>query len=124
MTGEVERGMAMLRQAGENSGGVRTSWHHFFLFLGSYLSGDMQEATFQARQITADDYPQGLVARAIVESKAGKTDQARRALDRLLEVQPGWRTDARGLLAKSIYDVAAVDRLMRDLAAAGLPGAS
>jgi len=39
-------------------------------------------------------------------------------------VQPGWRTDARGLLAKSIYDVAAVDRLMRDLAAAGLPGAS
>jgi tetratricopeptide (TPR) repeat protein len=124
MTGEVERGMAMLRQAGENSGGVRTSWHHFFLFLGSYLSGDMQEATFQARQITADDYPQALVARAIVESKAGRTDQARRALDRLLEVQPGWRTDARGLLAKSIYDAAAIDRLIRDLAAAGQPGAS
>jgi TolB-like protein len=124
LTGEIERGMAMMRQAGENSGGVRTPWHHFFLFLGSYLGGDMQEATFQAKQITADDYPQGLVAKAIVESKAGHPEQARRVLDRLLELQPAWRTDARRLLAKSIFDAAAVDRLMRDLAAAGLPGAS
>ena len=124
LTGEIERGMAMLRRAGENSGGVRTSWHHFFLFLGSYLGGDMQEATFQAKQITADDYPQGLVAKAIVESKAGHAEQARRAIDRLIELQPAWRTDARRLLAKSIFDAAAVDRLMRDLAAAGLAGAS
>jgi tetratricopeptide (TPR) repeat protein len=124
MTGEIERGMAMLRGAGENSGGVRTSWHHFFLFLGSYLGGDMQEATFQAKQITADDYPLGLVAKAIVERKAGHVEPARHALDRLLEMQPAWRTDARRLLAISIYDRAAVDRLMRDLAAAGLPGAS
>jgi tetratricopeptide (TPR) repeat protein len=124
MTGEIERGMAMLRRAGENSGGVRPSWHHFFLFLGSYLGGDMQEATFQARQITADDYALGLVAKAIVERKAGRVEQARRAIDRLLEVQPAWRTDARRLLAKSIYDSAAIDRLMRDLATAGLGGAS
>jgi hypothetical protein len=55
---------------------------------------------------------------------ANAADQARRALDRLIEVQPAWRTDARALLAKSIYDAAAVDRLMRDLAAAALPGAS
>jgi hypothetical protein len=38
--------------------------------------------------------------------------------------RPAWRTDARGLLAKSIYDAAAVDGLMRDLASAGLLGAS
>jgi tetratricopeptide (TPR) repeat protein len=123
MTGEVERGLQMVRRAGGN-GSVLPSWHHYYLFLGNYLAGNLKEAAFHAEQITADDYPLGLVARAITAKRAGKADQARRALDRLLEVQPAWRTDARRLLAKSIYDAAAVDRLMRDLAAAGLPGTS
>jgi tetratricopeptide (TPR) repeat protein len=123
MTGEVERGLQMVRRAGGN-GSVLPSWHHYYLFLGNYLDGNLKEAAFHAEQITADDYPLGLVARAIAAKRAGKADQARRALDRLVEVQPAWRTDARRLLAKSIYDAGAVDRLMRDLAAAGLPGAS
>jgi tetratricopeptide (TPR) repeat protein len=123
MTGEVERGLPMVRRAGGN-GSVLPSWHHYYLFLGNYLAGNLKEAAFHAEQITADDYPLGLVARAIAAKRAGKADQARRTLDRLLEVQPAWRTDARRLLAKSVYDAAAVDRLMRDLAAAGLPGAS
>src|SRR4029077_11066494 len=64
MTGKVERGMAMLQHAGE-AGGVRPSWHHFYLFLGNYLEGDLKEAASQADQITTDDYPLGLAARAI-----------------------------------------------------------
>ena len=123
MTGEVERGMAMLQRAGE-AGGVRPSWHHFYLFLGSYLAGDLKEAASQADQITTDDYPLGLVARAITAAEAGKTDAARRALERLTELQPAWRTDARRLLEKSIYRPAIVDRLLHGLAAAGLAGAS
>ena len=124
MTGEVEHGMTILRRAGE-SGGVSPAWHHFYLFLGNYLAGDMKEAAFQAGQITADDYPLGLVARAVAANRAGNPDQARRAVERLIEVQPAWRNDARRLLEKSIYKPAIVDRLLHDLAAAGLPvGAS
>jgi hypothetical protein len=123
MTGEVERGMAMLRRAGE-AGGVRPSWHHFYLFLGSYLEGDLKEATSHADQITTDDYQLGLVARAITATDGGKADTARHALERLVELQPAWRTDARRLLDKSIYRPAIVDRLLHGLAAAGLAGAS
>lgn len=123
MTGKVERGMAMLQRAGE-AGGVRPSWHHFYLFLGSYLEGDLKEAAFQADQITTDDYPLGLVARAITAAEAGKTDAARRALERLIELQPTWRTDARRLLEKSIYRPEIVNRLLHGLADAGLAGAS
>jgi tetratricopeptide (TPR) repeat protein len=123
MTGEVERGLQMLRRAGGN-GVVLPNWHHYYQFLGDYLSGNLKEAAFQAEQITADDYPLGLVARAIAASRTGDAVQARRALDRLIEVQPAWRTDARALLEKSIYDPRSVDRLMRDLTAAGLAGAS
>jgi ribosomal protein L17 len=112
-----------LRRAG-GTGVVLPNWHHYYQFLGNYLAGNLKEATFQAEQITAKDYPLGLVARAITASRSGNADQARRALDRLIEVRPAWRTDARRLLEKSIYDPASVDRLMHDLAAAGLAGAS
>jgi hypothetical protein len=123
MTGDVERGMAMLGRTAD-SGGIRPSWHHFYLFLGNYLTGDMKEATFQAEQITADDYPLGLVAKAIAARSAGNKDLARRTVEHLLGVQPAWRDDARRLLEKSIYEPTIVDRLLRDLAACGLRGGS
>ena len=123
MTGNVERGMAMLGRTAD-SGGIRPSWHHFYLFLGNYLTGDMKEAAFQAEQITADDYPLGLVAKAIAARAAGNKELARRTVQRLLGVQPAWRDDARRLLEKSIYEPATVDRLLRDLSACGLPGSS
>jgi hypothetical protein len=84
----------------------------------------MKEAAFQAEQITADDYPLGLVAKAIAASAGGNEDRARRAVQRLLELQPAWRDDARRLLEKSIYKPEIVDRLVGDLAAAGLSGGS
>ena len=44
LSGDVERGMRMLREAGAD-GAVRPSWHHIYLFLGSYMRGDMTEAS-------------------------------------------------------------------------------
>jgi tetratricopeptide (TPR) repeat protein len=123
MRGDVDRGMAMLRRAGEN-GGVRPSWQNFYLFLGSYLGGDMKEAAFHAEQIIADDYPLGLVARAIAANTSGNKDQARRLLARLIDLNPAWRTDPRSELARVNLAPEIVDRLLHDLVAAGLPGAS
>ncbi|HEY2134473.1 MAG TPA: hypothetical protein VGH49_01215 [Xanthobacteraceae bacterium] len=122
MTGEVERGMRMLKRAGD-AGSIRPTLHDFYLFLGNYLQGDMKEAAFHAAQITADNFPYGLVARAIADNRAGNVEQARMAIERLVEVQPSWRNDARGELAKQILKPEIVDSLLRDLAAAGLAGA-
>ena len=118
MTGEVERGMAMLRRASENSE-IR-AWQNFFMFLGSYLGGDMNAARFDAEQITTNSFPFGLVARAITENDAGNADQARKAINSLIELQPQWRDNPRRMLELQIYDPKIVTRLLRDLAAAGL----
>jgi tetratricopeptide (TPR) repeat protein len=123
MRGEVDRGMAMLQRAGQTAS-VRPSWQNFYLFLGCYLDGDMKEAAFHAEQITADDYPLGLVARAIAANATSNKDEARRLMARLTEANPAWRTDARGALARVNLKPEIVDLLVRDLAAAGLPGAS
>jgi tetratricopeptide (TPR) repeat protein len=124
MTGEVERGLEMLRRAAAHSGGVLPAWQHYYLFLGNYLAGDLKQAAFHAGQITTDDYPLGLVARAIAAHRGGHGDEAHRLIDRLVEVQPAWRTDARRLLEKSIYVPQSVDRILHDLADAGLTGVS
>ena len=83
MTGEVARGLDMLRHAAAHSGGVLPAWQHYYFFLGNYLAGDMKQAAVHAGQITTDDYPLGLVARAIVAKRCGHGDEAHRLIDRL-----------------------------------------
>jgi len=119
MTGEVKRGMDMLQQAGE-FGVVRPSWHHFYMFLGSYLSGDLTNTVHHATQITNEDYPLGLVARALAATAAGDGELAHRSIERLKVVSPAWGSDARGQLDKFFPVTELADRLARDLAKAGL----
>lgn len=119
MAGDVEKGMALLQRAGEY-GAIRPTWHYFYLFLGNYLRGDMKEAAKNAGHITSDDYAYGLVARVIASAAANDSNKVRQALDSLRALSPAWGDDLRGELARVIPDAAIVDRLQRDLTAAGL----
>jgi tetratricopeptide (TPR) repeat protein len=120
MAGQIERGMSMLREAGAN-GAVRPSWHHIYMFIGSYMSGDMADAVRHANDIPSDNIALGQVARVLAAHVEGDGDRARKAIERLLALGPGWRSDPHAELARLIIDSAIVDRLARDLAAAGLP---
>jgi hypothetical protein len=120
MIGEVERGMAMLQHAAE-FGIVRPSWHHFYMFLGSYLRGDLTNTMHHANQITNEDYALGLVARILASAAVGERDRAARAIARLQVVSPLWASDPRAELARFFPVDALADRLARDLAKAGLP---
>ncbi len=116
-SGEIDRGMAMLRRAA-GVADVRPSAHHFFLFLGSYLQGDQAAAGFHAGQLTNDNSQLGLLARALVAIQAADRDTARNAFDRLSSLNPAWREDLRGSLSKVIAAPGIVDRLAADLDAA------
>jgi hypothetical protein len=52
----------------------------------------------------------------------GNQDGVRKAVERLIALGPGWRRDPHAELARLIPGEGIVDRLTRDLAAAGLPG--
>ena len=52
----------------------------------------------------------------------GDSEAATRALSRLVTLNPAWRDDTRGTLAKFFPAPVIVDRLLSDLAAAGLGG--
>jgi tetratricopeptide (TPR) repeat protein len=121
MTGAIERGMEMLRRSRED-GAVRPSWNHFYLFVGSYLAGDLKQATHHADQITNPNYSLGHLARALTAAAAGDLACARLALDRMIALQPAWRDNPRAELAKFFPAAEVADRFAKDLAAAGLSG--
>jgi tetratricopeptide (TPR) repeat protein len=123
MTGEIERGTAMLRRAAEY-GSIQPSWHHFYRFLGAYLGGDMREAAYQAGQITADNYPNGRLAKALAAAALGDHERARAELDRLYALQPAWRVDPAAELGKFLFKGEFVERVLRDLAAIRASGHS
>jgi tetratricopeptide (TPR) repeat protein len=123
MAGEIEQGMAMLREAGAG-GAVRPSWHYVYLFIGSTMIGDGAEAVRYASNIPNDNSPLGLIAQLLAAHDAGKPDEARRAADRLRAIDPGWVKNPHEGLSRIIPARAVVDRLAKGLAAAGLPGGS
>ena len=103
---------------------VRPAVFDFANLLGAYLAGDRAAALQDAPLIENDPSPFGLIARALAGNMEGEHDKARRAVDRLIALNPAWATDPRRLLAK-FFPVAEVrDRLLHDLEAAGLHASS
>ena len=119
LSGEIDRGLAALERAAAHRA-IRPSWYNFYFFLGYYLKGDLKFASFYAGQITPDRYPLGHIAHALTALAAGKNDEARAAVGRLVALQPGWRDQPRAELLRLIPSEPIVERILRDLRAAGL----
>jgi tetratricopeptide (TPR) repeat protein len=119
MAGDVDAGLPHVRRVADGTS-VPPARLDFALFLASYLKGDMTEASRRAKRITNDAFVPGHVARVLIARRSGDTETVRRMVDRLAAVDPGWRRDPRAQLARFITSPALVERLARDLAAAGL----
>ena len=118
-TGEIDRGMLELQRAA-TEGNVRPSWHHFYLFLGNYMRGKLQEATYEADEMTSDNYTHGLFARALTSALNGDGDKARALWAKLVALRSAWRDHSRDELDKYIFAPAILDRLMGDVTRNGL----
>jgi len=123
LAGKIDKGMALLREAGQTES-ARPAWHHVYLFIGSYMAGDMAEAIRSAGDIPNDNMAIGKVAQLLAAHAAGKPDEVRKAIERLNAINPGWVTNPQKQLERIIPDRAIVERLAKGLAAAGVPGGS
>jgi tetratricopeptide (TPR) repeat protein len=120
--GEIDRGLDILERA-QQRGAIRPSWHHFYLFLGHYLKGNLAEARYHANQLASETFALTYLACALVAHAEGQAEDTRTALARLVAIQPGWEEDARAEIKKVIQAPSIVERLVGDLAAAGLASA-
>lgn len=117
--GEVDKGARVLQDAVADIV-VRPPWVDFFLFLAAYLVDDKDAAATYAGQIMSDKFAIGFAARALVAAQRGDASAARRLLDQMVAIHPGWREDPRRELKRLFPSDAVTDRLARDLAQAGL----
>ena len=113
--GEVDRGMAILRDA-VGFGAILPSWSHFGLFVGHYVRGEMVEARSQASQLTSETYVYGQLARALIARLDGDVAEVERAKQAILALQPAWDDDPRSEIGKVIIAPAIADRLAADFA--------
>jgi adenylate cyclase len=116
--GEVDRGMEMLHRA-VGFGAILPSWTHFSLFVGHYMRGDLAAARYHAGQMTNETYVYGQLARAVIASADGDIEEAHRAKRAIFALQPSWKENARGGIAKLINATEIVDRLHEALMATG-----
>ena len=123
MSGDIEKGMAMLREAGAG-GAVRPSWHYVYLFIGSYMAGQMTDAIGYANAISNDNTAFGQVAQVLAADASGKPDDARKAADRLRAVGPDWVKIPTRSSPRIVAAAAIVDGLAKGLAKAGVAGGS
>ena len=121
--GEIERGLGLLRQAAPYRSGF-SSWYAFTMCIGSYLTGDLATAAKYDLAAISDTFPPGFVASALVAAKTGNQPRARQAIHRLLALQPMWRDNPRHELEKIFHAPWMVDRVLDDLSALGLGGAT
>ena len=121
--GQVDGGMEILRDS-VMFGAIVPSWTHFYLFLGHYLREEYPEARFHSGQMTSEAHIYGQLARALMAQRDGQPAQARRIIKAITSAYPHWKTDPQREIGKLIFAPAVVDRLARDLAQAGLTGAS
>ncbi len=115
--GEVDKGTALLDHLpGGDAGGVRQTRLEFALFLAAYLKGDFATAATYADRLSSNKtFSLGHMARLLVAHKRGDKTLAHQAYERLVELAPAWRANARGELKKLFASSKVVDRLAEDL---------
>src|SRR5262245_11071007 len=118
-TGQLDRGEALLKEASAGTN-LKPTWVSFYLFLVSYLKGDLTSASSYATLDVSDTYPLGMMGRVLVAAQTGDRDRAQRLAEQLATLCPVFRESPRRALERLIPSPEILDRLTHDLAAAGL----
>jgi tetratricopeptide (TPR) repeat protein len=117
--GRYEQGLRHLEDASQ----LQTTlppWYRVFRFLGHYMLGAGERADAEARAIDAPSFGLGWAIRLVAAQARGDRDTVAAAKARLIALQPGWKTAPRAELARFFPPGPLLDRLTRDLSAAGL----
>jgi Tfp pilus assembly protein PilF len=117
--GQYDRGIAMLKEASSNSV-QRPTWLNSYLFIAAYLKGDLATASRYIDLDPSGNYPLNFFARALLAAGNGDQTQAKQMMERLYLLYPRWRERPTKELEKFIPSAEIVNRLVRDLAAAGI----
>lgn len=117
--GEQKRGLSLLER-GIELNPYYPGWFHAGPSLLHYAVGHYEDAYEQAEKIRMPHILWDPLLRAAILGQLGRSAEARRALDRLLQVRPDFAANARRLLGYFIKNGEQVDHMLEGLEKAGL----
>ena len=121
--GRIDEGMAILDEV-DAAFSARACTHGFYTFLGDYLRNNRRAAHRSAGELTCPSYPLAFIAKALAHATSGDGETAKQEIARLYARWSFWRTDPRAALRRLIPNDDIVERILRDLAVAGLEAAT
>ncbi len=96
-------------------------WYHQAFVDNHYRKGEYEEALAQARQMNMPGYYWAHMELASIYGQLGRKEEARAALAKLLELNPGFAGKAREEIGKWFYSEELVEHFLDGLRKAGLP---
>jgi len=117
--GDFEQGSPLLQRAVARTPAY-PGWIDFYLFLAAHLRGDAAQARRAISGSPAATLPLGLAARLIVADELGGAEEEQRDLADLTTKYPDFARRPRAELERLALAPAIVDRLVKELAHAGL----
>ncbi len=115
LAGQIDRGSTMLKDSALRLT-VNPAWLDFCLFVAAYVKGDLAAASRFAHSDFSENYPFGLLARALAAAAEGNRELAKQTGNRMLALYPNWNAP-RQQMEKLIRSPELVNRLDRDLTA-------
>jgi adenylate cyclase len=117
--GEWRRGLALLRK-GMQLNPYHPSWFHLAPYMDSYRRGDYEKALAEALKFNFPELYWDPLMRAAALSRLGKQKEARKAIERLLELEPDFAACGRELINRYVKVEDLVDSIVIGLRKAGL----
>lgn len=118
ISGDWERGTAILRREMDIPRGVPGFYHHAF-FLDAYRRGDYQDALAEAESMGTPELAWDPLDRAAALAKLGRVEEARAAAAELSSILPAFAVDPRGHVERLVPDPALALALLEGLSIAG-----
>jgi serine/threonine protein kinase/tetratricopeptide (TPR) repeat protein len=112
-SGDWERGLEFVRQAMANNPN-HEGWYHIIFFADHYRRGEYEEALAALSRINMPAWPRRALGATCVSGQLGRSAEARAALARVAEIDPGLLDPAaaRRMWGVWIWDEALVEHLM------------
>lgn len=118
-SGEWEEGIAMLEKAMALNP-YHPGWYYLPLAFHRYRERDYEGALEEALKVDMPGYYPNHMTLAAVYGQLGRTEEARAALERLLQLFPSFEERARGELGKWLYEEDVLEHMLEGLEKAGL----
>jgi Flp pilus assembly protein TadD len=117
--GEWESGLAMLEKAMALNP-YHPGWYYFPMAFNHYRNGDYGSALEEARKVNMPGYHPNHMALAAIYGQLGRAEEARAAIENLLELFPGYEVRASEELGKWFRTPGMLAHIVEGLRKAGL----